>query len=152
MTKSELIAKIKKIAPQALSSFNKAEVSAIEYDELTSFPALKKVVVDLLTSDYGKFIDSIDWVSPKPTTFRINFLNSEYFYLIYHTRSWIAEVAGKKYYLLNLPEEEMATKAIARLLRYGSKATDAEAAAVEGSEDISLADTEVEATDTEETV
>jgi hypothetical protein len=37
-------------------------------------------------------------------------------------------------------------------LRYGSKATDAEAAAVEGSEDISLADTEVEATDTEETV
>jgi hypothetical protein len=152
MTKSELIAKIKKIAPQALSSFNKAEVSAVEYDELTSFPALKDVIVDLLTSDYGKFIDSIDWVAPKPTTFRVVFLNNEFIYLIYHTRSWIAEVSGKKYYLLNLPEMESATKAIARLLRNGSKVDDTEAADVEGSEDISTDDIEVEVSDTEEVV
>jgi hypothetical protein len=152
MTKSELIAKIKKIAPQALSSFNKAEVSAVEYDELTSFPALKDVIVDLLTSDYGKFIDSIDWVAPKPTTFRVVFLNNEFIYLIYHTRSWIAEVSGKKYYLLNLPEMESATKAIARLLRNGSKVDDTEAADVEDSEDISTDDIEVEVSDTEEVV
>jgi hypothetical protein len=152
MTKSELIAKIKKIAPQALSSFNKAEVSAVEYDELTSFPALKDVIVDLLTSDYGKFIDSIDWVAPKPTTFRVVFLNNEFIYLIYHTRSWIAEVSGKKYYLLNLPEMESATKAIARLLRNGSKVDDTEAADVEGSEDISTDDIDVEVSDTEEVV
>tara|TARA_R110000851_G_scaffold4486_1_gene18212 strand:+ start:466 stop:924 length:459 start_codon:yes stop_codon:yes gene_type:complete len=152
MTKSELIAKIKKIAPQALSSVNKAEVSAVEYDELTSFPALKDVIVDLLTSDYGKFIDSIDWVAPKPTTFRVVFLNDEFIYLIYHTRSWIAEVSGKKYYLLNLPEMESATKAIARLLRNGSKVDDTEAADVEGSEDISTDDIEVEVSDTEEVV
>ena len=152
MTKSELIAKIKKIAPQALSSVNKAEVSAVEYDELTSFPALKDVIVDLLTSDYGKFIDSIDWVAPKPTTFRVVFLNDEFIYLIYHTRSWIAEVSGKKYYLLNLPEMESATKAIARLLRNGSKVDDTEAADVEGSEDISTDDIDVEVSDTEEVV
>jgi hypothetical protein len=152
MTKSELIQKIKKIAPQALSSVNKAEVSAVEYDELTSFPALKDVIVDLLTSDYGKFIDSIDWVAPKPTTFRVVFLNDEFIYLIYHTRSWIAEVSGKKYYLLNLPEMESATKAIARLLRNGSKVDDTEAADVEGSEDISTDDIEVEVSDTEEVV
>ena len=152
MTKSELIAKIKKIAPQALSSFNKAEVSAVEYEELTAFPALKDVIVDLLTSDYGKFIDSIDWVAPKPTTFRVVFLNDEFIYLIYHTRSWIAEVSGKKYYLLNLPEMESATKAIARLLRNGSKVDDTEAADVEGSEDISTDDIEVEVSDTEEVV
>ena len=152
MTKSELIQKIKKIAPQALSSVNKAEVSAVEYDELTSFPALKDVIVDLLTSDYGKFIDSIDWVAPKPTTFRVVFLNDEFIYLIYHTRSWIAEVSGKKYYLLNLPEMESATKAISRLLRNGSKVDDTEAADVEGSEDISTDDIEVEVSDTEEVV
>jgi len=152
MTKSELIAKIKKIAPQALSSFNKAEVSAVEYEELTAFPALKDVIVDLLTSDYGKFIDSIDWVAPKPTTFRVVFLNDEFIYLIYHTRSWIAEVSGKKYYLLNLPEMESATKAIARLLRNGSKVDDTEAADVEGSEDISTDDIDVEVSDTEEVV
>ena len=152
MTKSELIQKIKKIVPQALSSVNKAEVSAVEYDELTSFPALKDVIVDLLTSDYGKFIDSIDWVAPKPTTFRVVFLNDEFIYLIYHTRSWIAEVSGKKYYLLNLPEMESATKAIARLLRNGSKVDDTEAADVEGSEDISTDDIDVEVSDTEEVV
>ena len=152
MTREELIQKIKSIAPQALASVNKAEASAIEYDELTSFPALKDVIVDLLTSDYGKFIDSIDWVAPKPTTFRVVFLNDEFIYLIYHTRSWIAEVSGKKYYLLNLPEMESATKAIARLLRNGSKVDDTEAADVEGSEDISTDDIDVEVSDTEEVV
>ena len=35
-------------------------------------------------------------------------------------RSWIAQIEGKKYYLLNLPEEERAVEAIARLLRYGT--------------------------------
>jgi len=152
MTREELIQKIKSIAPQALASVNKAEASAVEYDELTSFPALKDVIVDLLTSDYGKFIDSIDWVAPKPTTFRVVFLNDEFIYLIYHTRSWIAEVSGKKYYLLNLPEMESATKAIARLLRNGSKVDDTEAADVEGSEDISTDDIDVEVSDTEEVV
>ena len=152
MTREELIQKIKSIAPQALASVNKAEASAVEYDELTSFPALKDVIVDLLTSDYGKFIDSIDWVAPKPTTFRVVFLNDEFIYLIYHTRSWIAEVSGKKYYLLNLPEMESATKAIARLLRNGSKVDDTEAADVDGSEDISTDDIEVEVSDTEEVV
>jgi hypothetical protein len=41
--------------------------------------------------------------------------------LIYGKRSWVAQVAGKKYYLLNLPEEERAAEAIANLLRYGAK-------------------------------
>ncbi len=43
------------------------------------------------------------------------------FYLIYGKRSWIAQVEGKKYYLLNLPEEERAAQSIANLLRYGAK-------------------------------
>jgi len=48
--------------------------------------------------------------------------NDQNFYLIYGKRSWVAQVAGKKYYLLNLPEEERASEAIANLLRYGAKA------------------------------
>ena len=36
-----------------------------------------------------------------------------------HTdRSWVAKVEGKKYYLLNLPEEEKAAEAISRILSY----------------------------------
>jgi hypothetical protein len=142
MTRDELIQKIKSLTPTALSTVKKAETAAIEYDELTKFPELKAVIVDLLSADYGKFIDSIDWVAPRPTTFRINLLNSQSFYLIFNKRSWIAEVEGKKYYLLNLPEEEMASKAIARILRYGAKVegadgnVDNEGVDVEGSEEI----------------
>ena len=52
------------------------------------------------------------------------------FYLIYGKRSWIAQVEGKKYYLLNLPEEERAAMSIANILRYGAKAE--EGAGAEG--------------------
>jgi hypothetical protein len=52
------------------------------------------------------------------------------FYLIYGKRSWIAQVEGKKYYLLNLPEEERAAQSIANILRYGAK----EEAGTEGGE------------------
>lgn len=150
MTREELIDKIKALAPAAYASVNKAEDTAIEYDELTKFPELKAVIVDLLTSDYGKFLDSIDWVAPKPTTFRINLLNGQMFYLVYNSRSWVAEVEGKKYYLLNLPEEEMASQSIARILRYGAKSEGGEGADTGGAEDLGggAEETETE-TDTE---
>ena len=41
-------------------------------------------------------------------------------------RSWIAQVEGKKYYLLNLPEEQKAAEAIARILRYGAPEVEGE--------------------------
>ena len=94
---------------------------AVQYDELTKFPELKKVIVDLLTPEYDSFLASIDWVAPRPSTFRINLKNGQNFYLIYGKRSWIAQVEGKKYYLLNLPEEERAAQSIANILRYGVK-------------------------------
>ena len=79
--------------------------------------------------------------------------NGEEFYLIYNKRSWIAQVEGKKYYLLNLPEEERAAEAIARILRYGSKTEEGEGADVEGAEDMTAdtnTETEIETTtDTE---
>ena len=137
MTREELIAKIKALAPTAYASVKKVEDTAVEYDELTKFPELKAVIVSLLTSDYAKFIDSIDWVAPKPTTFRINLLNGQSFYLVWNKRSWVAEVEGKKYYLLNLNEEEMAVKTISRILRYGAKDENVESTDTEGSEDIS---------------
>ena len=38
---------------------------------------------------------------------------------MYTERSWIAKVEGKKYYLLNLSEEESAAESISRILSYG---------------------------------
>jgi hypothetical protein len=120
MTASELKDKIKVLAKDVYAERKRSDVAAVEYDELTKFPELKDVIVDLLGPQFDLFLASIDWVAPKPTTFRINLKNGETFYLVYTKRSWIAEVEGKKYYLLNLNEEESATKAIARILRYGA--------------------------------
>ena len=121
MTAAELREKIRVLVPQVYTSVKQGEKAAIEYDELTKFPELKKVIIDLLTYDFDSFISSIGWVSPRPTTFRVNLKNDQEFYLIFTTRSWIAQVEGKKYYLLNLPEEERAAEAIGRILRYGPK-------------------------------
>jgi hypothetical protein len=121
MTRDQLIDRIKGLAKQVYSAANITPEEALEYDELTKFPELKKVIVDLLTFEYDNFLESIDWVAPRPSTFRINLKNGQNFYLIYGKRSWIAQVAGKKYYLLNLPEEERAALAISNMLRFGAK-------------------------------
>ena len=132
MTKDELREKIRSLVPQVVGNAKQAEEAAVEYDELTKFPELKKVIVDLLTHEFDSFLASIDWVAPKPSTFRINLKNDQEIYLIYNGRSWIAQVEGKKYYLLNLPEEERAIEAIARILRYGPPGGDEAAETDEG--------------------
>jgi hypothetical protein len=118
VTKDELKEKIRVLVKQVYVDKAKTTIAAAEYDELTKFPELKKVLVDLLTPDFDFFLASIDWVAPRPTTFRINLKNGTSFYLIFTPRSWIAQVEGKKYYLLNLNEEEAACESIARQLRY----------------------------------
>jgi hypothetical protein len=123
MTAAELREKVRLLVPTLVGNKKQAEEAAIEYDEFAKFPQLKKVIVDLLTHEFDNFISSIDWVAPKPTTFRINLKNDFNFYLIFTRTSWIAQVEGKKYYLLNLPEEERAIDAIARILRYGAPET-----------------------------
>ena len=124
MTKAELRQKIKTLAVTVMAEKAKVDDAAIAYDELTKFPLLKDVIVDLLTVQFDSFLESIDWIAPRPSTFRINLLNGQNFVLIYDPRSWIAKVEGKKYYLLNLDEEEMAAKAIARILAHGGKIED----------------------------
>jgi hypothetical protein len=120
MTKQELRDKIKVLVKTVYKDKVAIEKAAVEYDELTKFPELKDVIVSLLGPQFDLFVASIDWVAPKPTTFRINLKNNENFYLVYTPRTFIAEIEGKKYYLLNLNEQENAENAIARMLRYGA--------------------------------
>lgn len=134
MTKAELREKIKTLAVTVMAEKSKSEDAALAYDELTKFPELKDIIVSLMTHEFDSFLERIDWVSPKPTTFRIVLLNGETFLLTYGPRSWIAQIEGKKYYLLNLDEEEYACQAISRILQYGTE---------------SGAEVEGEATDTE---
>jgi len=138
MTKAEFKERIKGLAFEVIKDRKKSEIAAVEYDELTKFPELKEIIVSLLTADFDPFLSGIDWVAPRPTTFRINLRNNENFYLIWMGRSWIAQVEGKKYYLLNLPEEERAVEAIARILRYGSPESDEPAAGVSAGSDTDI--------------
>jgi len=132
MTAAELREKIRMIIPTVVGQRKQADAAAVEYDEFAKFPELKKVIVDLLTHEFDNFLSSIDWVAPKPTTFRINLKNDFNFYLIYTKTSWVAQIEGKKYYLLNLPEEERAITAVSRILRYGAPGTADAAAEVDG--------------------
>ena len=136
MTSSELKNKIKGLTKKIYSDKNKSDDAAVAYDELVKFPELKAVITDLLTADFDKFLESVDWIAPRPSSFRVNLLNGENFVLIFDTRSWIAKVEGKKYYLLNLDEEEMAAKAIGRILSFGGKLETGEGADVDGAEEI----------------
>lgn len=133
MTRSELKNKIKELVKQVYSKTSSAP-SEIDLDSpsivsldnerfpvLVKFPTLKKTIIDLLTDQYELFLKDIEWVAPRPTTFRIILANDQVFYLIYTDRSWIAKVEGKKYYLLNLNEEQNCIEAIARILSYGAK-------------------------------
>ena len=55
MTRDQLIDRIKNLTKQVYSANTVTPEEAIEYDELTKFPELKKVIVDLLTLEYDNF-------------------------------------------------------------------------------------------------
>jgi len=162
MTREELRDRIKVLVKKVYKDKVAIEKAAVEYDELTKFPELKDVIVDLLGPQFDAFVASIDWVAPKPTTFRINLKNNENFYLVYSPRSWVAEVEGKKYYLLNLNEQENCENAIARILRYGMPNIEGEVDAAEystsgggdfpGEESSDTTDVTVDAGETDVTV
>ena len=80
--------KIKVLIKQIYKDRKVSDLEAVKYDELTKFPELKQIIVTLLTDQYDNFLSSIDWVAPRPTTFRMNLKNDQDFYLIYTRKSW----------------------------------------------------------------
>jgi hypothetical protein len=130
MTASELKDKIKalakqiyqKDAPVNLDASGEITLDTETFPVLGKFPELKRIIIDLFTRQYELFIEDIQWVAPRPTTFRILLANGESFFLHYTPRSWVATIEGKKYYLASLGEEEQAVQTLARILSYGQKA------------------------------
>jgi hypothetical protein len=136
MTKDELKQKIKILVKQAYKPASSNSIDDIDvnidvplkvekFPIFQNFPPLKDVIETLLTPNYEPFITDVQWVSPKPLTFRVMLANDEMFYLIYSPKSWIAQIEGKKYYLLNIGEEEAACDSLSRMLYYGGKAVEA---------------------------
>ena len=128
MTKQELIDKIKSIAKNKYAKQIEF-TSGGRTNVVSKFPSVNDILADLMTDQYEIFVTDIEWVAPKPTTFRVMLANGEYFFLTHTDRTWVAQIEGKNFYLLNLSEKQDAMNAIARVLRYGKGKTEAEKSA-----------------------
>ena len=125
-----------------------------EFRLLNRVPELIPILEDLLTNKFNYFVKDVEWVAPKPPEYRVLLQNGQYFYLADYGRSWVATVEGKRYYLLNLGESQMAVEAVARILRYGEPVNPEDVGPLEntaGTDMEAALDQEPEAPETEET-
>jgi len=118
MTLNDLREKIKLLVKKIYKEEFLSKQDPSGYNNIANLPELKQVLDELLTPNFIYFIKKVNWVAPKPTTFYVELKNSQGFYLIYGKRSWVAQIEGKKYYLLNQAEQEQAIELIAKILRY----------------------------------
>ena len=123
MTKSELISRIKKLAKTAYSQQTAKPVEPSKFSIVDKFPPIKDILNDLFDFQYEAFLKDIQWVAPRPSTFRIVLVNDGKFYLMYDGNDgdkglFTAQVEGKKYYLESLVDQQRASEALSRVLRY----------------------------------
>jgi hypothetical protein len=94
------------------------------------FPGLKKVLENLMSPSFGRYVANIDIVAPKPTTFKIELINSQIFYIYYLSKGeFMAKISGKKYYTDNLGDLDRASDAITALLELNYAPTEVKEAA-----------------------
>jgi len=81
------------------------------------FPGLKKLMEDLMSPAFGRYVNGINIVAPKPTTFKVDLTNGQDFSIKYIGKgNFQVKVSGKKYDPINLGELERASQSIADLL------------------------------------
>ena len=123
MTKSELISRIKRLAKATHSQRTNKPVEPNKFPIVDKFPPIKDVLNDLFDFQYEAFLKDIQWVAPRPSTFRVVLVNDGKFYLMYDGTDegkglFTAQVEGKKYYLESLVDQQRASEALSRVLRY----------------------------------
>jgi len=84
---------------------------------LGKFPTLKAAITKLQTEDFKEFVDSIDWISPRPTSFRINLKNGQDYVLKWTGKSFQAQILGKRYLLSNIADYQQALDKLAILYK-----------------------------------
>jgi hypothetical protein len=81
------------------------------------FPGLKKLMEELMSPAFGRYVNGINIVAPKPTTFQVDLINGQDFSIKYIGKgNFQVKIAGRKYDPLNLGELERASQGIADLL------------------------------------
>jgi len=110
------------------------------------FPGLKKLMEELMSPAFGRYVNGINIIAPKPTTFKVDLINGQDFSIKYIGRgNFQVKVAGKRYDPINLGELERASQGIADLLELnyapkeglesgGAEAPPSESPAVSGAE------------------
>lgn len=120
---SEKLELVKRIIKEEIEDFKSSEPLTFEGNPLEfilqKYPSLDTTMIDLLTPSFRDYVTGIFIIAPKPTTFRILLHNNQEFHLIYSPQAYVAKIAGKKYNLMNLSEEEFAITSIAQLLELG---------------------------------
>ena len=86
---------------------------------LAKFPTLKKTIIHLMTPDFEEFVEKIGWMSPKPSTFKVEFKNGQDIQLKWLGKGFQATVEGKRYFLNNVSEYQQCLDKIGHMLASG---------------------------------
>lgn len=104
---------------------------------LGRFPTLKQAIIKLQTEEFEEFVDSIDWISPRPTAFRVNLKNGQDYELKWTGKTFVAKVLGKRYTLSNIADYQQALDKLAILYAEAPMKGAGEAVEAEGVDDAS---------------
>lgn len=88
-------------------------------DILSKFPTLKKTVIHLMTPNFEEFVEKVGWMSPKPSTFKVEFKNGQDLQLKWMGKGFQATVEGKRYFLNNVSEYQQCLDKIGAMLASG---------------------------------
>jgi len=84
---------------------------------LAKFPTLRQALIKLQTEDFKEFVDTVDWISPRPTSFRVNLKNGQDYILKWTGKTFEAQIMGKRYLLSKIDEYQQALDKLALLYR-----------------------------------
>jgi len=80
---------------------------------------LKAAIIKLQTEDFKEFVSTIDWISPRPTTFRINLKNGQDYILKWTGKTFQAQIMGKRYFIDKINDYQQALDKLAILYKEG---------------------------------
>ena len=86
---------------------------------LGKFPTLQAAIIKLQTEDFKQFVDSIDWISPRPTEFRINLKNGQDYVMKWTGTGFEAQIMGKRFYIDKINDYQQALDKLAVLYKEG---------------------------------
>jgi len=84
---------------------------------LGKFPTVKAAIIKLQTEDFKEFVESVDWISPRPSSFRVNLKNGQEYILKWTGKTFEAQILGKKYLLSNIADYQQALDKLAILYK-----------------------------------